>query len=154
MIKRARSEELGSLELFDGISKISFGCSVPSDIFRQSDNASWKRCLQALPTGQENTECHSESSISFRDCAQQKRQARLWVFDSRKPGNELQRGRWAFTRPKSPMPLKNLIKQRQDAIPTVGGNGNIDACRLGRGWGWLSSSEERSQRFPKMTYSR
>ena len=53
MIKRARSEELGSLEFFDGISRISFGCSVPSDIFRQSDNASWKRCLQALPTGQE-----------------------------------------------------------------------------------------------------
>ena len=75
MIKRARSVEVGSLKLFGGISRMSFGFSVLSDILRQSDSASLNRCRQALPTGQEKTEWHSESSSNFRDCIQQKRQA-------------------------------------------------------------------------------
>ena len=118
MIKRARSEEVGSRKHFDGVPKISFPSLTCSDKLWTFERASWNRFRQALPTGQEklNTQCHSESSSSFRDCFQQKRQARLWVSDSRRPGKDFQRGWCAFTRPKSPIPLRNLMRERKDAI--------------------------------------
>ena len=72
--------------------KISLPSSTCSDKLWTFERASWNRFRQALPTGQEklNTQCHSESSSSFRDCFQQKRQARLWVSDSRRPGKDFQ----------------------------------------------------------------
>ena len=110
MIKRARSAEFGSRKHCYGIPIISLVFSIQSKETWKFESASWNRCRRAFSTEHENTECHSESSNNIRDRAQQKRQARLWSSDSRRPGRDDHRGWWAFTRAKSPMPLKNPIK--------------------------------------------
>ena len=135
MIKRARSAEVGSLKHLDGISNMSFGLSMQSDETWTWESASWNLRRQAFPTGHENTEiqCHSEYSHNCYDRAQQKRQARLWLSDSRKAGKELQRVLWALTRPKAPIPLKKRVSSQKEAMATVAGWGKIETVR-GRQW--------------------
>ena len=89
MIKRARSTEVGSLNHLDACSKMSIGLSIQSDETWTGESSRWNLRRQAFPTGQEKTKCHSESSHTFCDRAQQERQARLWLSDSLKPRKEL-----------------------------------------------------------------